>query len=270
MKLCIWKCHVRLIALAAVLVAVAGVVFAPGPIHAQEGEKDYVDVGIILEVPSDIAGTSQQLNIIVVNNGSRPAYDVEVVVDIESPEKSHFPPINDGGLRGAPLRPRVGSVSHDNPTSDNPTSLRWSIPALGGLSRETLAVLVTHEIRTGSNQFDNSLDPHGYFGQVTTSSFESEHRKGNNESRVWSYVARSSGRHWQAAGNYVVTVSVDNPSPSPGDTVKFTIGTYRESFNRDFVTTPPIDMEVAIEMTAGLSVTALRLSHPVEVEMTPG
>ncbi|MCY4579511.1 MAG: fibronectin type III domain-containing protein [Chloroflexi bacterium] len=56
------------------------------------------------------------------------------------------------------------------------------------------------------------------------------------------------------AGNYVVTVSVDNPSPSPGSEVKFTIGTYREKVDRGIAPAPPVDLEVAIEMTDGLSV----------------
>ena len=91
---------------------------------------------------------------------------------------------------------------------------------------------------------------------MNTKSFESEYHKGNNESRAWSYVSDISGWRWQAAGNYVVTVSVDNPSPSPGETVKFTIGTYRDdAFPKDtYITAPPVDLEVAIEMADSLSV----------------
>ena len=258
MKLCKWKCNVRLIAIAAVLVAVAGVVFAPDPIHAQGGDNDYVDVGVILEVPEHEAGNQQKLNIIVVNNGSRTAYDVEVVVDIEYPEdSSYFPEIENGKwivsqvpLVTAPLIVSAGSVSHDSPYS-----LRWSFPELGGLKRETLVAEVNHTVNTAPpNPFDKRIYPHGYFGKVTTSSFESDHHKGNNETRVWSYRSDRSGRYWQVAGNYVVTVSVDNPSPSPGETVKFTIGTYREEADKDTDTAPPVDLKVAIEMTDGLSV----------------
>ncbi len=92
------------------------------PAQAQEGmEYDYVDVGLILEVVDATAQSPNfNLRVIVVNNGSRAAYDVEVVVDVEYPTtESGF---IEGGLSEAPL----GSASPDG------RSLRWTIPALGG------------------------------------------------------------------------------------------------------------------------------------------
>ena len=177
MKLCKWKCHVRLIALAAVLVALAGVVFAPDPIHAQGGDNDYVDVGLTLEVDSDTTRSDEHhLDTVVVNNGSRTAYDVEVVVEIKKPEKTIY--------YAAPEVP-LGSAS----LGSNGRSLRWSIPALGGLQRATVTVVAEHINSDGlpPPDFDNSLIPHEHFAKVTTSSFESDLHKGNNTSRIWAY-----------------------------------------------------------------------------------
>ena len=70
-------------AVLALYLALAGAIFAPDPIHAQGGEDDYVDVAVMLEVPDTIQGSlNHDLNIIVVNRGSRTAYDVEVVVNV--------------------------------------------------------------------------------------------------------------------------------------------------------------------------------------------
>ena len=170
MKLSMWEYHVRLIALAAVLVAVAGVVFAPDPIHAQGGDNDYVDVGLTLEVPYDKGGYEHDLNIVVVNNGSRTAYDVEVVLEIKYPEDTYYYYTSE-----VP----VGSVS----VASDGRSLRWSIPALGGLQRVMVSLFANHT-NVVPPVFDNAIIPHEHFGRVTTSSFEGDLHKGNNTSRV--------------------------------------------------------------------------------------
>ncbi len=210
--------------------------------QGQDGEdRDYVDLGLVLEVPDDISAIlSHQLNIIVVNHGSRAAYDVVVVVDVVSPDKSTF------GYLGLPEVP-VGSASLVG------TSLHWTIPALGGLQREKVAAEVTHE-GTRAPTFVNTFDPHEFFGEVTTSSYDSN--LSNNTYRVWSYdYSTLGGSRRQVVGNYSVAVSVDNPAPSPGDTVDFTITTDRDRPG-GFIghTPPPIDLEVAIELTDGLTV----------------
>ena len=245
-----WK--VAVLALAAVIAAALypGVGEAQGP----GGENDYVDVGLTLEVVRhNVTGVGHALHIVVVNNGSRTAYDVDIVVSVESPALSHF--VDD--LAEDPLRPAeplslpIGSLSLES----DERSLRWSIPALEGLQRVVYPVRVRTAESVTAPIFDNSRDPHGFLGRVTTSSFESDIHKGNNTSRVWSYRHSGSGGFWQAAGNYSVVVSVDNPSPSPGDTVNFTVATDRAKRHKDYGTTPPIDMEVAIDLTGGLSVT---------------
>ena len=251
MKLCKWKCHVRLIALAAVLVAVAGVVFAPDPIHAQGGDNDYVDVGLTLEVPYNSSAIhSHDLNTIVVNNGSRTAYDVEVVLEIKYPDESVY------RLPEVP----VGSASLEN----NGRSLRWSIPALEGLQRVEVEVDAVHLDDDGlpPADYDNALIQHEHFGRVTTSSFEGDHHKGNNTSRVWGFMTNDRNKHYyQVVGNYTLNVSVDKPSPSQEDTINFTITTGRERVpgtlpdNIVFPhAAPPIDLKVDIELTDGLTV----------------
>ena len=131
--------------LLALCIAAAGTVLATDPIHAQGGDNDYVDVGLILEVPDDPAALlERELDIIVVNHGSRTAYDVEVVVKIEYPQSSsHFHEI--------PEVP-VGRASLEN----SKYTLRWSIPALGGLQREEVTAEVMHKEKVTNPSFDKS------------------------------------------------------------------------------------------------------------------
>ena len=232
---------------AAIFTALAGTLSSEHAAYAQGSENDYVDVGLTLEIPN--TNGVPRPKIVVVNNGSRTAYDVVVVVDLVFPEKSHF-----SGFTGQVVP--VGSVSYEN----NERSLRWTIPALGGLQREEFNVGTTVE-RTTAPSFDNIFYVHEFYGEVTTSSFESSLHEGNNTSRVWSYkYILTHDQHFQAGGNYTVTVSVDKPSPSPGDTVNFTITADRENlysfpgvFSPD--TPPPIDLKVDVGLTDGLAVT---------------
>ena len=122
-----------------------------------------------MEVPEHADGTGHKhnLNISVVNHGSRTAYDVEVVVKIEYPEdSSHF--------KQAPAVP-VGNASLES----NERTLKWSIPALGGLQREEVTTDVTNRNSTAPI-FDYRNYPHEHSGEVTTSSFESDLHEGNN------------------------------------------------------------------------------------------
>lgn len=222
----------------------------PVPAHASGAEGDYVDVALILEVAEETTSTtSQRINIIVVNQGSRTAYDVEVTVDVVKPDKSYYFQFDNT----YPVVP-VGSASLEN----NARSFRWSIPALGGLQRAEISqVRVTHVHTTDPNlAFDNRSIPHEYFGEVTTASFESHLHQGNNTSRIWSYRYSASNAYYrQAAGNYTVAVSVDEPSPSPGGAVNFTIAAdITTPADYDGIDVPPIDMKVDIELTDGMSV----------------
>ena len=240
---------------AAVFAALTGALSDQHAAHAQGGDNDYVDVGLILEVPLDVSAIlDRDLNIIVVNNGAKTAYDVVVDVDVLYPAgSSYFLAPGDYETVAALLEVPVGSVSQ----GDDKYSLQWSIPALRGLQRETLAVKVIHKALTGDTvKFDKSLYPHYHYGEVTTSSFESNLRKGNNISQAWSYrYTLGDPAHRQAGGNYSVTVSVDNPSPSQGGTVNFTVTTDRENPYPAGITPPPIDLKVDIDLTGGLSVT---------------
>ena len=250
-----WKFQIGLIAIAIVFAVLTGSVFGEHVVYAQRGDNGYVDVGLILEVPDqDVDNRDRGLNIIVVNHGSRTAYDVEVVVNIVYPEaSSYFLAPGDYHLINPILEVPVGSVSQEG----DRYSLKWSIPAIGGLQREALEVRVIHAALTRDTvKFDNKLYPHEHYGKVTTSSFESNLHKGNNTARVWSY-SYSGTFHYQAAGNYSVSVSVDQPYPSPEGTVNFTITTNREnpySGTGYSFPPPPIDLKVAIDLTDGLSV----------------
>ena len=226
--------------------------FGANPIHAQGAVNDYVDVAVVLKFPDTISAAHRHhLDIVVVNHGTRTAYDVEVVVDVEYPEDSSL-------LLFVPKVP-VGDATIEN---DRHT-LRWSIPTLGGLQREEVTAEVYHEIVAShmiGTTFDNSLVPHEVYGEVTTSSFENELHKGNNTARAWSYrytIIKES--FIQVEGNYSVAVSVDEPSPAPGETVNFTITADRANpisglLNLTALNPPPIDLEVAVDLTEGLTV----------------
>ena len=176
---------------------------------------------------------------------------MEVVVDIVYPENS---------LWFSPLDVPIGSASTERATpagtnsADNNGgySLRWTIPELPGLAYA--------EVEASANVWDSdttmtpseltvdvSLDPIEFFGEVTTSSFEDDARKGNNTDRVWVAVSSSSTKSsYRVKPAYLIdSVSVDEPDPAPGDIVNFTI-TVRVGSN--------IDKEVAIELTGGLAV----------------
>ena len=105
--------------------------------------------------------------------------------------------------------------------------------------------------------FDNSAVPHEFFGEVTTASFESDGHTANNTSRVWSFEYHDSpGRFIQLSLNYTVAVTVDEPSPLPGDMVNFTITTNAEDrTGAAGFSPPPFDLKVAIDLTGGLAVT---------------
>ena len=116
---------------AAVFAAATGNLFDRHAAYAQGSDEGYVDVGLILDMPDHPAQNWQQiLAIIVVNQGSITAHDVEVVVSIEYPATlSHFhdEPVRDIISRDLAYVP-IGSLSLD----DDERTLRWTIPALEG------------------------------------------------------------------------------------------------------------------------------------------
>ncbi len=243
MKLCVW-----ILAIAALCAAAAGVFLDERAAYAQGDDNDHVDVALILEFPDTVqAASNHDLNIAVVNHGTRTAYDVVVVVNVVYPEdSSRFKRL---------LKVPVGVASLEN----NGYSLRWSIPELGELQREEVTARVEHEDII-NEVFDNTLYPHEVFGEVTTASFESDLHKGNNTDRVWSFQYSNDSSFNQAAGNYTVAISVDNPHPAPGDTVNFTITADLETIliaTRTYTgpaVSQPIDLKVDIELTGGLTV----------------
>ena len=202
---------------------------------AQGGENDHVDVALRLEYSNPgNTPTGRYVKVIVMNHGARTSYDVKVVVDIEYPEdSSHWTAL--------PQVP-VGSASLE----DDDYSFRWTIPVLKGLHREEVTVRVK-SFGLAPNAFDRELYPHEFFGEVTTASFESDLRKENNTDRIWFQVLSDSDKNSrQVKGDYRIdSLSVDNPNPSAGSIVNFTISV-RMSSN--------INSEVAFELTDGLAV----------------
>ena len=242
-----WKFRGWLISIVVVLAPLAGAFLDECSAYAQEEEQlEYVDLALMLEAPVTDDPSTRNFNVIVANHGARTAYDVEVVVNVVYPENSSY-------FALAPGLP-AGSASLEN---DRKT-FRWTIPALGGLQRvetgfrtfyTTSLTVRSRENFQGNLVFDKGLDPHEFFGEVTTSSFESDLHKRNNKARIWSTGVRSGPdyRFSQKQGLYSVdSVSVDERHPSAGDIVNFTIDATILNTN--------IDIEVAIALTDGLAV----------------
>ena len=250
-----WKFQAALIAVIAVF-AVLGGAFQDEPVaHAQEEDNGHADVGITLEGRDQVAARSgHRVYIIVVNNGPRTAYDVNVLVDIMYPDKSRIIELPDVPVGSASLERNPEGMT------DN-TRLRWVIPALGGLQREVTFMTVRHQSpQNVMPAYDKVLSVHEYSAEVTTASFESHTE--NNTSRMWNYNYDSDGSNprIQVAVNYAVALSVDNASPAPGETVNFTITASREqTYGRIGQppvfpdVPPPIDLKVDIELTDGLT-----------------
>ena len=122
----------------------------------------------------------------------------------------------------------------------------------GGLQRAEVNTLVNHSSFVAPI-FDHEGKVHEFFGEVSTSSFESDLHERNNTDRIWSSptaVSPSTFNAVQAKGEYSVKVSVDNHHPSPGGTVNFTITAIHATDLPHSV----IDQKVAIELTDGLTV----------------
>ncbi|MDE0369817.1 MAG: fibronectin type III domain-containing protein [bacterium] len=244
------------------LTLAAAMVLHPATVQAQgpAGENDYVDVAVTLEFNEENGGGDREVFVIVMNHGSRTAYDVEVVVDIVYPANSSYwrpnwvdVSVGTWALEGTLTPGSVGTSQGGGYT------FRWNIPELGGLERERGRL----RIRNSDNPvgdpnliFDKSLDLHEIFGEVTTSSFESEIHKGNNTDRFWyaltDHVTKGAVR---AKGDYSVgSVSVDEHHPSPGEIVNFTfeaspahqLGGRRSQIN--------FDSKVTIDLTDGLTI----------------
>ncbi len=210
--------------------------------YAQGGEDGYVDVGLSVIPVLTRSSTTRTVNVVVYNQGSSAAFDVEVVVDIVYPRDTSF-----FEQRG---EIPIGTVSLEN----GRTTFRWSITELEPLQRvdtntaDDYLQIVTR-VSAGDAAFDNATDPHEFFGEVTTSSYESDVHKGNNTTRRWSagYQSGTVVESEHAEGDYSIGgVSVDERSPSPGDIVNFTIAA---SYGGDNV-----DSKITIELTGGLAV----------------
>ena len=221
----------------------------PGEVAAQADDNDYVDVAVMLEHPSSSGFTTAKTT--VMNHGARTAYDVEVVVHIVYPaDTSYFSETSAVQVGSVSLEdtPPAGTRGADN---GGGYSLRWTIPELGGLERVALesAVIVSTVVDTTQTPAVQIADkrkyPHELFGEVTTSSFESDLRKENNTDRIW-YHSVGLDDTVQTKGAYSITgLSVDEPNPAPGDLVHFTIAAGPGA---------NIDIEIAIELTDGIAV----------------
>ena len=231
----IWKVASSSVALLAVVVGFA--FLGSSPAHAQGADGEYVDLAVILETPTEESLATRDLTITVMNLGSRTAYDVEVVVVVVYPENSSYFEI-------VPEVP-IGTATLEN----GGYSFRWTIPEFLGMQRFAVEHYVRHWQPSGP-AFDRAGYPHEFLGEVTTASFESDLRKGNNTDRVWSTLDNENdGRTRQARPDYSINVSVDERNPSPGNIVNFTVTTNHGTFPYSV-----IDQAVSIELTSGLMV----------------
>ncbi len=254
-----WKFQIALIAVIAVFAVLAGA-FRDGPVaHAHHGEdRDYVDVSLTLEVPEDPQSSgTHEVHIIVVNHGTRTAYDVVVEVDVETlkplgqTESQIQSLFTLEGIGTRAVRVPVGRISVDG------TSFRWTIPELRGMQRVVVIPRVRHF--GGSGVYNNRLKVHKISGTVSTASFQSDTHKENDSSQVWTYAHNTRNIYFiQVWVAYTVSVSVDNRFPDRGDTVNFTVTAGRKpTYPRvrpSPEVPPPIDLKVEIATTDGLTV----------------
>lgn len=230
----------------------------PDPASAQGGDEEYVDVAMALEFrndndpPQNYQVFGPDLTVVVMNHGTITAYDVEVVVDIVYPKNTI--------ALALPRDVPIGRVATERPTpagtdshSDGAGySLRWTIPVLPGLAYEIIKVdVITNDFDITQipnvELFDEDQSPLDFYGAVTTSSFDLH--QGNNTDRIWAGATNTTfGRHAQVEPDYsILSVSVDERHPSPGDLVSFT-------FVADAAKTVNINSQVAIGLTDGLAV----------------
>ena len=249
----------RIIGLGLLVLVAVTASFGPGgdAANAQGGDEDYVDLELTLGYVDRVY--DPDLDIIVMNHGTRAAYDVEVVVDIVSPKNtvSFRRPYRGRALGGV----SIGHVSMEGTLpavssgaeNGNGYTLRWTIPELPGLGygRVTTDILTFDQDITQHPRvdlFDEQHTPVEFYGEVTTSSFESELRRENNTDRIWteSTGASSSDLRVRATPDYKIeSLSVDELSPSPGDIVNFT---FEADPDRN------IDSRVTIGLTDGLTI----------------
>ncbi len=247
----------KLLALCLLAAAALATAFLNQPAaHAQQVDNDYVDVAMALEFRNRFGETTQvqgpDLTVIVMNHGSRAAYDVEVVVDIVYPTNTVWfarpsdVPIGSVSMVGT--FPAVSAAA----ARGGGYSLRWTITALPGLAYEELEVegrVTGHDITQIPNVelWDEKYSPLEFYGEVTTSSFDLH--SGNNTDRLWAEATHhDQSYHARVKPDYkILSLSVDEPNPSPGDIVNFT-----------FVADPGeytnIDSRVSIGLTDGLAV----------------
>ena len=246
-----WKFQIALIAMIAVFAILAGTFRDEPVVYAQDEDgRDYVDVGLMLEVPDNIGNASnQEVHVIVVNNGTRTAYDVVIELIVEYPTGSIFSLTERGGVQ----TPLVGRISVGQ-TDDGESLFHWAIPELGGLRRVVVKPIVVHT----TDDHANKRKVHKISGRVDTASFQSDIHEENDEAEVWTYAYNTRNTAFVQVGvNYTVGVSVDNRFPARGDTVNFTVTAGRKPTVRDVANAPevppPIDLKVAIELTGGLT-----------------
>ena len=239
------------------LVAAAATATGPDPASAEGGDEEYVDVAMALEWRNDLGHHNQSgsvLTVIVMNHGTKSAYDVEVAVDIVYPTNTvYFQRLQGSNVpMGSVSMERTPPAGTVGARDGGGYSLRWTIPALPGLAYAELkanAVRFGYEVTDQGNEgdeiWDESQSPFKFSGEVTTSSFD--FHKGNNTDRIWvESQSTHHDRYAQVKPDYSVSsVSVDEPNPSPGDIVNVTF-VAKLDVN--------IDSRVAIGLTDGLTV----------------
>ena len=221
----------RRILLAAGLVLCAAMAWAAtdhSVSHAQtpdpKDEFDFVDLEVKLDI---IKGSLEKSGIEVSNLGQRTAYDLEVVVEIV------FPDLTDGfDVLSRQGRLPVGTLVLEN---DNKRA-RWSIPKLEGGSKVVYTI---------DHADTNMFAYYEIVGTVSSQAFESQDRMDNNTHVMWRQTRSSSAFH-RTGGYHLTTVSVDDPYPSPGETVNFTVTATKGS------DAPMFDARVEIDFSGGL------------------
>ena len=190
---------VAVLALCAVLVAaVSGL----GPAQAQD--RGYVDLAVTIDGLAGSALAYVGFEVLLYNNGKQTAYDVVVHAEVTNPIGAGRPEAS-GSYEG---------VVEDDP--DRAKGVIWRIDEVPGFSQHTLDLRVAPFGGNGVKE---------YKANVSSASYEPDHRKDDNSDTAWQDVNRQSAS--KLAGRYGVTVAVSDRFPVAGNPFDFTVTVHK-------------------------------------------
>ena len=196
--------------------------------HAQE-ESRYIDLSLELGTER----TNSGIPLTVINTGNQPAYGVQIRVRKTSPSS---------------LTPTLGEASAGTiPRIIRTTSAVWHIPVIQPQTSEHARIFSRGTVT------ERKFSMVGLDIDVTSESSEPADRLANNRLREWFAFDSAGSQILPAEPDYWVEVEVDEPLPSPGDTVRFEVKAVKSDERQG--ETNIADACVNVWLTGGLTLT---------------